>query len=377
MHVAICRPTHELLVRDRKVARSYAAAGHRVVFLGNTRATTPHACPDVAEHHYVGFGYPYRSKLMPLGTLAYSYALLRKLRTVAPDTIFAGDLEGLLGAAVYKRWYAPQCTLIYDIADNFAGRYRLAPWAQAAIQYLDDMLMTHCDEVILPQENRYANFRFRRPKQWRLVPNCPFLDEAPPVEPLPRPTPVRILLSGLITWNRGVREITEAARRSGVGQVVVVPGLPPDKDVADYLAASDVVEQHSAMPQRAVMRLAQSCHLVAAYYEPSCAIHLQAAPNKIFDAMAAARPSLVNAETEVSRQVVETWHCGFAVGYSDTDALSQLLGEIHQDLTLCHELGMHGRRLFESHYHWERVTQDIGNWGQPAEASLTKGRAAA
>jgi glycosyltransferase involved in cell wall biosynthesis len=377
MLVAICRPTHELLVRDRKVARSYAAAGHRVVFLGNTRATTPHACPDVTEHHYVGFGYPYRSKLMPLGTLAYSYALLRKLRTVAPDTIFAGDLEGLLGAAVYKRWYAPQCTLIYDIADNFAGRYRLAPWAQAAIQYLDDMLMTHCDEVILPQENRYANFRFRRPKQWRLVPNCPFLDEAPPVEPLPQPTPVRILLSGLITWNRGVREITEAARHSGVGQVVLVPSLPMDKDVAEYLATSGIVEQHSPMSQREVLRLTQTCHLVAAYYEPSCTIHLQAAPNKVFDAMAAARPSLLNAETEVSRQVVETWHCGFAVPYGDSDALSQLLATIHRDLSLCHELGMNGRRLFESQYHWEHVTQDIGSWGKPTPSTLTETRAAA
>ncbi len=378
MHVAICRPVHQLLVRDRKLAQSYSAAGCRVSFLGNCRGMDPVTCTDVDEHHYLGFSYPYRSWRMPAGTLAYNWALYRKLCDLKPDTILAGDLEGLIGAALYKRRRARQCVLIYDIADNFAARYRIDRFTHAAIQYFDDCLMAQCDEVIVPQQNRISNFRFRRPKKLRIVPNCPFLADAPDNEPIQQSSPVRILISGLLTWTRGVRQIVEAAERSRMAQVVVVPWQGAiDPDVAHYLATSDVVEQHLPMAQADVLRLAQTCHLVAAFYEPSCILHRQAAPNKVFDAMAAARPCLLNSEVAISDAVVNEWQCAVAVPYADVDALAQVLQRLARDVNICNSLGQNGRRLFETHYHWENVTRDLFNWGQQKNTSATERAVAA
>lgn len=359
MTIVICRPTDQLLVRDKKFARTYQSLGLEVVHLGNRRNMIHLPDGIAARTVYAGFAYRYSSWTVPVGTLCYQLATVAHLRRLKPDYVHAGDFEGLLGAVIYKKWFATGCRVIYDIADSYAARYRIPQAIEDAIQYIDDVAMARCDVVILPQSNRYGNFRFRRPVEWRIVPNCPFRADAPIPRPVAKTGDLRVLASGWIRETRGIRQLVEAAKASGGVRIVVVQSGNADTQLLEYLQSASVVEYRSTMPQSEVLQLAQGCHLVAAMYEPSSRINRQAAPNKVYDAMASARPVLINSEVDAASEMVDELGCGFAVPYYDIQAMTDLFAMLKGDLCICDSIGMRGRRLFEEKFHWEAMEGPI------------------
>lgn len=355
--VAVCRPTHEPLVRDCKWIATYQSLGYETIFVGNRRESVRSSSEHSCEYRFAGFAFPYSSWRVPIGNLGYALSLLDYLRDLSPTLIHAGDVEGLLGAALYKTFFCRKCRIIYDVADNFSARYTLPRWLATAIQVSDDVLASLCDCIIVPQENRLSNFKlgFRVPVE--IVPNCPMLKDAPPPRLLPV-GPARILLSGWLTWTRGIRQLVTAASMAGNVELIAV-GLFGE-GVKKFLEDSGVVQVHQEWCSQAqVLKMAGECQLVAAFYEPSARINRQAASNKVFDAMAAARPVLINSEVEEAKRVVEDWQCGFSVPYHDVPSLTALfrqLGQRRDETTHC---GINGRMLFEKMFHWEKVSVQI------------------
>ena len=240
---------------------------------------------------------------------------------------------------------------------RLAARYRIPEFVSLLIQGVDDVLARGCDEVILPQENRRQNFLISEPRKIVFILNCPSLCDAPPVLPLPDRQPLRIILSGYLTWTRGIREIVEAGKRESRVQFLAMGQY--EKGVRDYLIDSGITECYPMSSQRDVLRLTTSCHLVAAFYNPDRKINRQAAPNKLYDAMAASRPLLINSEVEISRLVSDEWRCGYAVPFSDTERLAALFNKISLNDDECRIRGKNGRSLFETTYNWEAMERQI------------------
>jgi glycosyltransferase involved in cell wall biosynthesis len=360
MRIAYCRPAHSPLVRDAKFIRTYQRLGHDVVFFGNSRCRPATDEAPLCTYRHVGVPYPYFSRLVPPGTAAYNAALVRWLVAARPALVHAGDFESLPAAVLYKRACAPRCRVVYDIADTYSARYRIPSWMAATIQWVDDQLMSECDMVIVPQHNRLGNFLCRRPRRHCILPNCPHLADAPPLRPWPPTPPLRLMLSGLLAWTRGVKELTEAARVAGGVEVIAV-GLY-DAGVREYLEASGVARTYPLMNQEQVLALSADCHLIAAFYDPARRINRQAAPNKIFDAMAVARPVLLNTEVEIAPQVIDQWQCGYALPYHDCNAVARLFRQVAADPAEAQRLGGNGRKRFETEFHWEALAPVIEDY---------------
>lgn len=375
MRIVVCRPSHQPLVRDRKFIRTYQALGHDVVFVGNRRGVKPPAAATGAANgaangaaksagvdcpiRYAGFSYNYFSRWVPLGTIGYDCSLLPWMVRLKPDLVHAGDFESLLPAALYKLFFNRRCKVVYDIADTYSVRYQIPRWLADTIQFVDDFFMSRCDTVVVPQDNRVRNFLAYQPRRCLVIPNCPYQADAPARTPWPA-GPLRIMMSGHLAWARGIRQIVQAAQAAGGVRIVAVGLYAPG--VREFLNESGIVEAHAEMPQHQVLALSRDCHLVAAYYDPSRTINRQAAPNKIFDAMAAARPVLLNSEIESAPQVVDAWRCGYQVGYHDIDSLRNLLVRVKQCPAEAEQLGDNGWRLFHSGFTWEAMSAKIDEY---------------
>jgi len=373
MRIVFCRVCHKPFVRDRKFIRSYQALGHEVIFVGNGRRVMKVPERSLCEVRYAGPGYPYGSKWVPLGMLAYSAGVVRRLRRIRPSVVHARDLEGVMGTVAYKRLFDRSCKIVYDIGDAYSVRYRVPKSVEAAFQCIDDLLMTACDVVVLPGENRRANFRYRRPGDLYIVPNCPFLSDAPEPSPLPPGKSLRLIMSGNLTPMTGGRQIVRAAKIAGDVEVLILsekfsPGLREELEKCPFVTIRPEVSQREAL------KITTTCNVVVAFYDPAVKLNRQACPNKLFDAMATARPVLINSEVDLAKQVVDEWKCGYSVGFHDTEQLADLLGSIRANPDRQRRLGLNGRRLFEKTYNWEAIgagaiQEYLGKlrWNQPCD----------
>lgn len=358
MRISICSPADRLLVRDEKYARTYKSMGHEIIFIGNKRRQkSVYRNETISSIEYVGIQYPYSSFLIPLGIMSYGIALYKKLKHVSPDCIHARDLEGLFGSHIYKRYHDRSCRLIYDVADTYSARYRFPKSIAEFIQFIDDQMMATADIVLVPQENRVNNFRYRCPKSLHIIPNCPSVEDAPSPVLCLKTGSFRILVSGVISFNRGIREIVRAVEKIGKGVEIIVIAGRADHKAEEFLKRSQSVTLYSGMTQRDVLNMCAEVHLIYAFYEPSRLINRQAAPNKIFDAMASARPVLINSEIETSRQVCEEWGVGYSAPYYETDKLCEIIKRLNENRNECDEKGFLGYKLFKEKYNWEEATR--------------------
>lgn len=358
MRISICSPADKLLVRDEKFARTYKLIGHEITFIGNKRRQKGfYRNENIASIEYVGIQYPYSSFLIPIGIVSYGIALYKKLKHVKPDCIHARNLEGLFGSYIYKKYQDSSCKIIYDIADTYSARYRFPRSVAKLIQLIDDHMMATADIVFVPQANRVNNFRYRCPKSIHVIPNCPYLEDAPTPGQCLKTGSFRILVSGVLSFNRGIREIVRAVEKIGKGVEIIVIKGRADYKSEEFLERSKSVTVYSRMTQRDVLKMCAGVHLVYAFYEPSRLINRQAAPNKIFDAMASARPVLLNSEIETSRQVCEEWGVGYSVPYYENDGLCELIKQLNKNRNECDEKGFLGYKLFKEKYNWEAATR--------------------
>jgi glycosyltransferase involved in cell wall biosynthesis len=360
--IVLFRPSHKPLIRDRKLILSFKSLGADVTFVGNRRNTTDVASGSTGpEGHQVihkGFSYPYYSKLMPIGTLWYGMAA--GLTSVAKnaDVLVALDFEGLLPSSLCSMVRSGKKKIIYDIADTFSARYQTLKILASTIQYVDDLLMSRCEMVIVPQENRIHNHVYRKPKNWCMIPNTPLQSEAPPLVPFDAKPPYTLLLSGQMMWSRGIKEFVTAAEIAGNIKIKVVTGKFPE-GVEPFLRSKPFVEIFPEMEQKEVLKVATQCHLIGAYYDPSRKINRQAAPNKVFDALAAGRPIIVNSEIETADYITKELKAGYSFPYSDTDALAAFFKSLPSRSDELERISRENWQKFQDQWAWEKLATPI------------------
>jgi len=131
-------------------------------------------------------------------------------------------------------------------------------------------------------------------------------------------------------------ELVERARREGL-QNVVFSGLVPDKaQVAEIVAAADVC-----------MTIYSSTLRETGW-----------SPNKMFDAMAAGRPILINVPGWL-KDTVEGNGCGLFVDPRRPEALADRLCELASDRGRCDEMGARSRRLAEREFSREILAERL------------------
>jgi glycosyltransferase involved in cell wall biosynthesis len=81
-------------------------------------------------------------------------------------------------------------------------------------------------------------------------------------------------------------------------------------------------------------------------------------PNKVFDYMAAGRPVIL-AIDGVIRQVVEEAQAGVFVPPGDSQGLASVIRQLATNKEKCRTMGMNGRKIIQSRYSREEVTNQF------------------
>jgi glycosyltransferase involved in cell wall biosynthesis len=105
---------------------------------------------------------------------------------------------------------------------------------------------------------------------------------------------------------------------------IVAAGWLYDDVARTEFVQSPAVEYRGIVTARESLQLAQECHAVFAFYDPAIANNVNASPNKVYDAIIAGRPVLMNVEVRVADFVVRGGY-GLACRYEDVVSLRQIL----------------------------------------------------
>jgi glycosyltransferase involved in cell wall biosynthesis len=111
------------------------------------------------------------------------------------------------------------------------------------------------------------------------------------------------------------------------------------------------------VPYKAVMPLTKESHAIFCMFDPERRINQVGTPNKIFEAMAMGKPSIVT-EGILSGDIVEKEKCGLAVDY-DEDSLRESIQKLKDDSKLFEELGRNGLKAAQSKYNWKVQEKEL------------------
>ena len=183
---------------------------------------------------------------------------------------------------------------------------------------------------------------------------------------------------GAMGLANGLEYVIEAARilaERGANQIVLV--LLGDggrrgelANLARTYGLSNVVFCPAADKEE-VARLVAGCDVCLTIYR--AAKEHSWSPNKLFDALAAGKPVLINVPGWL-RETVEKNDCGRYVDPCRPEALAEALGELSNDAALCRRLGENARALAERQFdrrllaaQFEQVLQNAVDRHAPGE----------
>ena len=169
---------------------------------------------------------------------------------------------------------------------------------------------------------------------------------------------------GAIGFANGLEMVVEAARilqQRGRGDIVIV--LHGDggrrtalkKMVADY-SLDNVIFSDPVPDKSIVAELVAACDVCLTIYRASKE-HTWS-PNKMFDALAAGRPVVINVPGWLT-QTIESNGCGCGVPPDRSEVLADTLEQLESDPSLCEEMGRNARALAEREFARETLAAKL------------------
>lgn len=160
-----------------------------------------------------------------------------------------------------------------------------------------------------------------------------------------------ILYSGSLGTTRGTLLLTELLKFSPKVKVWMIGWVYDEPTKA--LSRHPQVTFWGVKTQRETMRLASECDYILSVYEPINDNNLNASPNKIYDAIQAQTPVIINAEIKVARFVAEN-RLGYVLeSYYSSDGKSVLHQLIAQKKEFVFESSLRHR------YTWEAIEDKL------------------
>ena len=307
------------VVRNLRVAE---ARGYRTLYLGAARdAALPRK--DRWEGfaiERVGIAYALlggrKAWLYLAGVLSFALAANWRLFRLRPAIVHASDVEGMLGCLLYRLLFR-RSRLLFNVHDNMHQRYACPAWMKSLMRTFEGVVARFADDIILPDERRVAALSPLAIQPPVLVPNTP----EDPGTPSPMPSgPTRLLLVGWLDWRRGVETARQLLDRTVDLELVVAGDGPPD--VIAAIRSLPRTTYHGFVAHEEVFRLADGCHAFLALYDPVSEINRNASPNKVGDALALGRPTVINSEVAVAAEL-DAAGAALSVPYHDIDALAE------------------------------------------------------
>ena len=344
--------------RVLKEGRALRDAGHEVAFIGwdrSGRAPTEDAWDGMRI-----FRVPTRGsmRILPNDTLRNPFwwrKAYRLARSVPFDVVHCHDLDTLpVGTRLRRRTGRP---LVYDCHEVFG--YMIEEDVPAYVARfafrMERRLAPQADHVISvnPAVQAYIDGVTGRPSV--VVRNC---EEAvlPTYQPPPSPR-FTVVYIGTLHKSRFVLGSIEAAARMPDIRLVLGGSKALTETVRERCAQHPNTEFLGLVPRERVMPLTIAAHAVLSMFDPQTRSNQVGVPNKIYEAMAAGRPSVVTEGLPMAR-LVESLDCGLSVPYS-IEGFQEAVTKLRDDPALAERLGRNGLEAAHREYNWAAESKKL------------------
>ena len=335
---------------DRE-ASALARAGHEVhVLLWDRNLEHP------AEEKRGGYEIHRYRRRAPEGQLGLLPRMLgwwlweaRTLRRLKPDVIHACDFDTVLPAAFCATLRSKR--FVYEIFDFYAYMIAqpLSSGTRERLAGFERYVARRADLVIEADIARKVQLGPSFSGRIVEIMNVPV--EASINEPEERE--FTVFYGGMISLERGLKELVEGTAQAGVKLVVAGHGAD-EATLVPIFKENPNVTYLGNIPYQDVLRWTARSQLIAALYDPGIPNNKLASPNKLFEAMMLRKPVLTN-EGIRPAEIVREVGCGVVVRYGDTEGLAKELKDLAQDQRARAVMGAKGREAFEKTYNWRTM----------------------
>lgn len=341
-----------------KEARTLRRAGHEVTFIGWDRAGV-----QPARIEWDGFPIRYvrtRGAMRVVGNDLLRNPLwwrgaLRLAKGEAADVVHCHDLDTLRIGVRWKR--LTEGRLVYDAHEIFGFMIeRDVP--RFVVDYafrMERELAATADRVITVNEavKRYLDGIVSRPAVVVMNASEQILETYRGTEA----ARFTVLYIGTLHPSRFLLPAIEVIGDMPDVRLVIGGGKALAPEVAAACARHPNTEYVGIVPHERVFPMTVESHAVLSMLDPTYRINQVGLPNKIFEAMAAGRPSL-NTKGLPGGDLVEREQCGLAVAYTK-DGFREGIERLRNDPKLAERMGRKGLAAAKREYNWAHESRRL------------------
>lgn len=340
-------------IRCMKNIMALTEAGHTVIFFGAQRK----GGPVYEAEAFAGVPnlqvelYPHK---LPHGLSSATYllrflvALRSKIKEVKPDVVLLTNEELMLATPFLDK----QCRIAIDAIDALDIRSDSLASLRGPIRRFVNYARSKADLIVEVEEFRSV-LRPAFEKKTIIVRNTPAVSNPASIDLVafgdldPSLPQKYIYASGSLNSDINGLETLIAATKRFDGLHVVIAGFIKDRSLLALIEANrDHVVFYGPLTHAQSMALGRKASAIFAHYKPLNQNFRLAAPNKVYEAFALARPLLINSEAVIS-QMCRDEGFGYVSPYGDIAALEQ---EIARALEVQVNNSISAR--FNSHFSW-------------------------
>lgn len=348
--------------RVEKTARALAKGGWKVTIVGwdRTGELSVLETKEFAKIVRLRLKASYAAGLANLPMLIlWQISLLGKLlfHTDEYQVIHACDFDTILPSLLMKWFFKKK--VVYDIFDFYADHLRKTPnWLKSMIKVVDIWAIHNADAVILADDNRQHQIEGGKPQQTVIIYNTPEDVNALLCEEKTGSYNLKIAYVGLLQVERGLLDLL-AVLENHPDWHLYLAGFGGDQPKILHKAENLTnVHWYGRICYEDAIALTAQCDVVIALYDPQIPNHRFASPNKLFEAMMLRKPIIVAENTNIDT-IVKKIHCGIVISYGDLNQLEGALSMLANNKTLRKQMGMNGRRAYETQYSWSEMSEKL------------------
>jgi glycosyltransferase involved in cell wall biosynthesis len=365
MHILFLHSDHAPPRKVTKELASLKKLGHIVSFLGWCRLNIlpERKSDDFLYYSAIHLPCGYASwKIVPLLPI-WLFLGLKHTSRMRPDVLHAADFEAALLAFIYS--FISGKPFIYDILDTFYMRGKRPEFVRNLLKKIDGLIMKRARKIIVVDENRITEVEKPYLSKVSIIYNSP-----PDLGPFrSNGGPFTVLATGNLYLDRGIMQIIAVCKRIE-GTRLLLAGTIREDQIWEAIKHHPFIDYRGLLSYKDALNLYAEADLVYAYYDPSTPIYINASSNKIFDAMMASRPVLINSEIRIVRLVADL-DCGYTAPYGDIDEIERIIRTARDIPEISLAKALNGRMAYENEYSWELMEQRVKEVYSDLEAGVS------
>jgi len=292
--------------------------------------------------------------------LWWLYEFFYLLRTDA-DIIHVCDLDTLWPAILVK--FLKRKKLFYTIYDFYASNFQefnpkfISKTVIKLFSNIEKLGIKFTDTLFLTGEHRFNEVKGAQIKNLRYIYNSPpDLFES---KIKSKDDNILIFYGGMIDKVKGLEYMVEAVKSLDDVKMKIAGEGPYLKELKKIINNNDKFEFLGWLSYDEILKNTLEADILFVFNDPSISRSVYGSPNKLFEAMMATKPIILNSEMLISK-IVEKEKCGITVPYGDIDEIKNAINVLSNN-EIRRELGENGRNSYINKYSWYIMEKRILN----------------